>query len=168
MGHRHKSMAAMEPRQQLSGMSSRNVGVFIATCGLHAVAIYWLATVVITNRSPLWDALEVSFIPAEQPTEPPPPKAIPVLLSDAFAERPVMDIPPPTVELATAPEASEAIHVPPPDPTPKIDSAPEPEQGYGPLSKPQVICIAGAPRADQTRLARHKTKMILIAMNFLR
>jgi len=127
------------------------MGVFLATCGLHAAAIYGLATVVVTNRSPLWEALEVSFIPAEQPTEPPPPKAIPVLLSDAFAERPVMDIPPPAVELATAPEGSEAIHLPPPDPTPPVDLRPEAEQGYGPLSKPQVI---SGPKYPQDRYPR--------------
>jgi periplasmic protein TonB len=126
--------------QSTPGMSPPHIGVFVATCALHVMAIYYVATQEVTGRGPLWSTLEVSFIPTEKPTEPPPPAPLPVLLTDAFAERQLIDIPPPTVEVAGSQEASQAIHVsPPPDPPPQPDPAPQDGQGYGPLTKPYVI-----------------------------
>jgi periplasmic protein TonB len=148
-------MIIMERRQPPPGMSSRHVGVFLATCALHAMAIHYFANQVVTGRGPLWSTLEVSFIPAEKPTQPPPSAIVPILLADAFAERELIDIPPPTVELGVVQEASQAIHAPPPDPPP-TDLAPQEGKGYGPLIRPRVI--SGPDSQDRYPRAsiRHK------------
>jgi periplasmic protein TonB len=127
------------------------MGVLLATCAAHAAAMYWIGTQVVTNQTPLWNALEVSLVPAEK-REPPPPAEIPVLLSDAFAERPVMEIPPPTLELAIPQEASEAIHAPPaPEPDPRPDIPSIGGEGYGPLTRPRVV---SGPKYPQDRYPR--------------
>jgi protein TonB len=127
------------------------MSVFVATCALHAAGVYFIATQVVQDRSPLWHALEVSFVPLEKPAVPPPPANIPVVLTDAFAERQLIDIPAPTADLEGPQESSEAIHVPPPDPPPVPDRAPEEGKGYGPLTKPRVI---SGPKYPQDRYPR--------------
>lgn len=128
----------MHRRHYNPGMSSPHMGLFLATCALHAVAIYYVVTHVTSGQGPLWDSLEVAFIPVEK-KEPPPPPPLPVLLSDAFADQ-LIDIPAPAVELATPQEDSQAIHAPSPEPQPQLRSEPEDGQaGYGPLTKPRVI-----------------------------
>jgi TonB family protein len=153
---RYKNITAMERSQRTPGMLPPRIGVFLATCALHVMAIYYVATQVVTGRGPLWSTLDVSFIATEKPTKPPPPAPLPVLLADAFAQRQLIDIPPPTVELAVPQEASQAIHVTPPDPPPQPDPALQAGQGYGPLTKPRVI--SGPDSQDRYPRAsiRHK------------
>jgi protein TonB len=136
---RQQNMTVMARRQSTPGLSAGHMGVFLVTCALHATAAYFAATQVVTGRGSLSSTLEVSFIPTEKRTEPPPPAPVPVLLSDAFADRRLMDIPPPTVELAVPQEPSQAIHVPPPEPPPQLDPAVREGQGYGPLIRPRVL-----------------------------
>ncbi|MFL6617924.1 MAG: hypothetical protein ACJ8MH_04955, partial [Povalibacter sp.] len=129
----------MDRPDRIPGMAPRHMGVFFATCAIHGAAIYFLATQVVTIHSPLWSALEVSFVSAEKPKEPPPPE-VPVILSDAFAEHPVVEIPEPAVELGLSQqEGSQAIHEPPPEVPLETETAPEEGKGYGPLTKPRVI-----------------------------
>jgi TonB family protein len=139
LGSLHNSMSVIGRRQLTPLLSPHRMGAFLATCALHAAAIYYVAAQVVTGREPLWSTLEVSFIPAAKPAEPPLPAPIPVLLTDAFAERQLIDIPPPRAEMAVPQETSYAIHVAPPDPPPLADLAPQEGQGYGPLTKPRVI-----------------------------
>jgi len=127
------------------------MGVFFATCAIHGAAIYFLATQVVTIHSPLWSALEVSFVSAEKPKEPPPPTEVPVILSDAFAERPLIEIPAPAVELGIPEEASQAIHEPAPELPLVTETAPEEGKGYGPFTKPRVI---SGPKHPQDRYPR--------------
>jgi periplasmic protein TonB len=153
---RYKNATVMERQQSTPGVSPPRIGVFLATCALHALAINYVATQVVTGRGPLWSTLDVSFIPTEKPTEPPPPAPLPVLLTDAFAERQLIDIPLPTIDLAVPEEASQAIHVAPPDPPPQPYPALQEGQGYGPLTKPHVI--SGPDSQDRYPRAsiRHK------------
>lgn len=129
----------MERRQPIPRIAARHVSVLLATCALHAAGIHYVASQSVASRGPLWSTLEVSFIPAETPTEPPPAPAVPMLLSDAFAEHQLIDIPPPSVELAVLQPVSQAIHAPPPEPLPQVDPAPQEGQGYGPLTRPRVL-----------------------------
>lgn len=120
-------------------MTTRHVGVFLVTCALHATGIHYVASQDVANRDSTWGTLQVSFIPAEKPTEPPPAPLLPVLMTDAFAERQLIDIPPPEIELAIPQTVSRAIHAPAPEPLPQTDSAPQEDQGYGPLTRPRAI-----------------------------
>lgn len=129
----------MERRQTSPGLSPRHVGVFLATCALHASVIYLAATFGVADRESLWSSLQVSFVPTEKPTEPPPAPPIPVLLTDAFAAHALMDIPPPSVDLASFPEVNRAIHAPDPEPLPEPDLAAQEEGGFGPLTRPRVL-----------------------------
>jgi protein TonB len=141
----------MEPPLRTFGTTPRHMSVFAATCLLHVLGIYLIGTMGARDSGPLWHALEVSFIPVEEPTEPPPPAIIPVVLTDAFAERPI-DIPAPTTDLSTPQEAGDAIHAPPPEETTVApDPAVEDGRGYGPLTKPRVI---GGPKYPQDRYPR--------------
>lgn len=150
-------MTVMERRQRLPGRSPRNIGVFVATCAVHAVAIHWLATQAVNNGDSLWRTLEVSFIPTAKPQEPPPPAPVPVMLSDAFLERQLLDIPPPTADLSLEQEPSQAIHAPPPEPVLQPTSTPEEGLGYGPLTKPRVISGPRFPEDYYPRSSiRHK------------
>jgi periplasmic protein TonB len=152
-----KKIKLMEPGQRITRAAPRNMGVFLATCAIHAAVIYWISIQVVGNRAALWSALEVSFVPVEAPKDPPIPTDIPVVLTDAFAERELLDIPPPTAELSGAQEESAAIHAPPPAPPPPVDIAPEEGQGYGPLTKPQVISKPKNPQDRYPRISiRHK------------
>lgn len=143
---------AMHGRSHLPGTLPRHTGVFLVTCALHAAAIYFLSTLIITGHQPLWSSLDVSFIPVEKLRQPPPPPPVPVLLSDAFAEHQLMDIPPPDIELGPADESSQAIEAPPPpEPAPQPRLTAEEGQGYGPLTKPRVV---SRPRNPADRYPR--------------
>lgn len=141
----------MERRHLGSGTAPRHMGVFLATCAMHAAAIYWLGSQVITRQSPLWTALEVTFVPTER-KQPPPPTEIPVLPDDAFAERPLIDIPAPDVEIDLPAETTNAIQAPPPpDPPPQPATLASEGKGFGPLTKPRVI---SSPKHPQDRYPR--------------
>jgi TonB family protein len=135
---RLREITVMKRGPLTPGMSPHQMGVLLATCALHAIGIYYVATQAVTGRGSLWSTLEVSFIPITK-QEPPPPPIIPVLLTDAFAEHLLIDIPAPTLEVAVQAEASTAIHAPVPDPPPQPDPAAQEGEGYGPLIKPRVI-----------------------------
>ena len=82
---RLREITVMKRGPLTPGMSPHQMGVLLATCALHAIGIYYVATQAVTGRGSLWSTLEVSFIPITK-QEPPPPPIIPVLLTDAFAE----------------------------------------------------------------------------------
>ena len=82
---RLREITVMKRGPLTPGMSPHQMGVLLATCALHAIGIYYVATQAVTGRGSLWNTLEVSFIPITK-QEPPPPPIIPVLLTDAFAE----------------------------------------------------------------------------------
>ena len=133
------------------GTGPRHVSVLLATCAAHAAAIYLLSTHAMMRESPLWSALEVTFVAVEK-KEPPAPPAIPVLLRDAFAEQPLIEIPAPQVELGISQDGGNAIHTPPPpEPIQEPSSALEEGSGYGPVAKPRVI---GGPKNPQDRYPR--------------
>lgn len=129
----------MERRWDTFEPSSRHIGVFLVTCALHASAIYFATSLLVAEHASPWSTLQVSFIPAVKPVDPPPPPPVPVLLADAFAERQLMDIPAPELQIAVPAEVSRAIQAPAPDPLPQTNSAPPDEKGYGPLIRPRVL-----------------------------
>jgi protein TonB len=139
--------------------SPRNAGVFVATCVLHAVAIYFVAIQKGNGGSNLLTSSQFSFIPVEEPLVPPPPPLVPVVLTDAFAEHDLPDLAPPEVDLQEqAQDTSHSISAPPP-PEPALASPLETtdEAGYGPLTKPRVISSPRNPMDRYPRISiRHK------------
>jgi protein TonB len=139
--------------------SPRNAGVFIATCVLHAVAIYFVAIQKGNGGSNLLTSSQFSFIPVEEPLVPPPPPLVPVVLTDAFAEHDLPELAPPEVDLQEqAQDTSNSISAPPP-PEPAVASPLETtdEAGYGPLTKPRVISSPRNPMDRYPRISiRHK------------
>lgn len=135
---RHKNMAVIRHRHPIADLPPHHVGVFLATCALHVLAIAYVIDQDGVGRAAIVNPLQVSFVPLEK-SEPPPEAEIPVLLEDAFFERPLIDIPAPSVEVAIPQEATKAIHAPPPAPPPEPAPVLDEGQGYGPLTKPRVI-----------------------------